>query len=226
VIKKPANADTFDAKKPPHLKQPPTKPPRKSKHNIKRRVHYIKTCITQAIAAIKASCNMPLSYQEATLSPDTKHWLKATQEEFDALVHNKTFSLVPLPPGRKALGMKIVFKVKVKADRTPERYKAWIVAQGFRQRLGVDYFETYAPVLSYDTLHYLLALAILLNLEIYQLNVNSAFLQAFLNEEVFMRQPEGFIDPNKPHFNVDPSQESLQPQAGPHDLERHPRFPP
>jgi transposase InsO family protein len=157
-----------------------------------------RTRLIEAMVAIGESTITPDSYQEALNSPDAMHWLKAASEEHESLKKTNTFRLVELPIGRKALGSKLIFKLKTRADGTPERYKARIVVQGFSQREGIDFTETYAPVVRYESLRFLLALAVLLDLEIHQMDVDSAFLQADLDDEVYVRQPEGFVDPDNP----------------------------
>jgi len=103
-----------------------------------------------------------------------------------------SYELVDLPQGHKALVVKWVFKLKFRADGTPERYKARLVVKGYAQVFGRDYFDTYAPVLCYESLRPLLGLAVLLDLDIHQMDIDSAFLQANFEEQVYVHQPEGF----------------------------------
>jgi hypothetical protein len=95
-----------------------------------------------------------------------------------------------LPPGHKVIQGCWVFHLKTLADGTPECYKAQWVAKGFLQVKFVDYSETFAPVARLENFHTFLALAVALDLEIHQMDVESAFLQAPLIEEVYMEQPE------------------------------------
>ncbi|KAM1839706.1 hypothetical protein ACFX14_014506 [Malus domestica] len=106
---------------------------------------------------------------------------------------NHTWELVDLPPGNKPLGFKWIFKRKMKADGSINKYKARLVAKGYKQREGLDYFDTYSPVTRITSIHMLIAIAVIHNLEIHQMDVKTAFLNGELDEEIYMEQPEGFI---------------------------------
>ncbi|GJV85584.1 retrotransposon protein, putative, ty1-copia subclass [Tanacetum coccineum] len=107
------------------------------------------------------------------------------------------WELVDLPPGCKPLGYKWIFKKKMKADGTIDKYKARLVIKGYRQREGLDYFDTYSPVTRITLIRMILAIAALRNLEIHQMGVKTAFLNGDLEEEIYMNQPEGFIAPGQ-----------------------------
>ena len=130
----------------------------------------------------------PASYAEAMRSENADAWTKACQYEIDALSKNNTWDLVDLPPGRKAVKSKWVFKLK-----TDGCYHTRLVAKGFTQIPGIDYDETFSPVACFESLRLLLALAVLEDWEIHQLDVKSAFLNGMLDEEIYMEQPQGFI---------------------------------
>ena len=130
----------------------------------------------------------PASYSEAMRSVAADQWSEACQYEMDALNKNKTWELVDLPPNRKAVKSKWVFKLK--ADG---RYRARLVAKGFTQIPGVDFDETFSPVARFESLRMLLALAALEDWHIHQMDVKSAFLNGVLDEEIYMEQPQGFI---------------------------------
>jgi hypothetical protein len=148
--------------------------------------------------ALKTSShdNEPRTFKEAMQrSPDERaKWYKAATDEIQALVDNGTFELVQLPPGRKAIGSRWVFKVKRNADGSIERYKARVVAQGFAQRPGFDYTETFAPTPKWAALRAILAIAAIEDLELESVDISSAYLNGQLEEEVYMRQPEGFVE--------------------------------
>lgn len=142
----------------------------------------------------------PRTYNEAMQSRDVAFWKEAIDDEIGAIMENHTWILSDLPPGCKPLGCKWIFKRKMKADGTIDKFKARLVIQGFRQKEGIDYFDTYAPVARITTIRLLLALAAINNLVIHQMDVKTAFLNGDLEEEVYMKQPEGFIMPGREHM--------------------------
>lgn len=131
----------------------------------------------------------PNSVNQALSCPK---WKQAMQSEYDALIQNGTWSLVPLPAGRKAVGSKWIFRIKENSDGTINKYKARLVAKGFNQREGTDYSETFAPVIKPITVRIILTLALTHKWSLKQIDINNAFLNGFLEEEVYMSQPQGF----------------------------------
>ena len=119
------------------------------------------------------------------------------ESEYDALIRNGTWSLVDLPPTKTAIGCKWVFRVKENPDGSVNKYKARLVAKGFHQQLGFDYQETFPPVIKPVTVRLILSLAISHNCPLQQLDVNIAFLNGILEEEVYMTKPPGFVSSNK-----------------------------
>lgn len=121
------------------------------------------------------------------------------QNEYDTLMRNKTWSLISCPTNINLVGCKWIYKVKRKFDGTIERYKARLVAQGYSQEEGVDYFETFSLVIKPTTIRLVLSLAISNGWGIRQLDINNAFLNGDLQEAVYMKQPRGFEDSTKPN---------------------------
>ncbi|CAI7850917.1 unnamed protein product [Closterium sp. NIES-53] len=136
----------------------------------------------------------PRTHTEALASPDAPLWKQAMEKELASIKENDVFELVDPPKGAYLVGCKWVLKKKLGADGSVERYKARLVAQGYTQREGEHYSETFAPVAKATTLRVLLALAASLDLEVEQLDVCTAFLHRLLMEEVYMRQPPGYDD--------------------------------
>ena len=137
----------------------------------------------------------PLSVEEALSRDDCDEWRKAMQEEVDALNKNETWTLVDsVPRGRKTVKSRWVFKIKTKPDGSLDRYKARLVAKGFTQREGIDYTETFAPVVRYESVRTVIAISALEDLEMCQFDIKTAFLYGHLKEDIFMDQPEGYED--------------------------------
>ncbi|GJW79147.1 zinc finger, CCHC-type containing protein [Tanacetum coccineum] len=141
----------------------------------------------------------PRTYNEAMQSRDSAFWKEAIDDEIGSIMENNTWIISNLPSGCKPLGCKWIFKRKMKVDGTIDKFKARLVIQGFRQKEGIDYFDTYAPVARITTIRLLLALAAIHNLVIHQMDVKTAFLNGDLDEEVYMKQPEGFVMPGNEH---------------------------
>jgi Reverse transcriptase (RNA-dependent DNA polymerase) len=120
--------------------------------------------------------------------------------EVNALASNNTWTLVPDPTNQKVICSKWVYKIKRKANSDIERYKTRLVAKGYNQEAGVDYEETYSPVVRATTIRAILSLATSHNWSINQLDVSNIFLNGNLTEKVYMAQPHGFIDPTNPDF--------------------------
>jgi hypothetical protein len=144
-------------------------------------------------ARLAASEDEPYTFDEARSRSDGKQWEQAAQDEYDSIIKNKTWTLVDLPPGRKAIGCRWVFKVKRNAAGDIERYKARLVAKGYAQMEGIDFQETFAPVAKFNSIRILLALAAQQDFEVHQMDVKTAYLNGDLEEDIYMQQPEGFI---------------------------------
>jgi hypothetical protein len=126
-------------------------------------------------------------------------WRQAMNLEFNALLQNKTWTLVPSHPSQNVIGCKWVFRVKRTADGSVERNKARLVAKGFHQQSGVDYDKTYSPVIKPTTVRTVLSIAISSGWSLRQIDIQNAFLHGNLSEEVFMSQPPGFKHPLYPN---------------------------
>jgi hypothetical protein len=120
-------------------------------------------------------------------------WEASMQEEYDSLLENQTWDLVPLPPGRKLVICKWVYRTKREADGQVRRYKEILVAKGFQQIHGIDYDETFAPVENMDSIHLVLAIATTKGWEVHQMDVKNDFLHGDISEEIYMEKPQGFI---------------------------------
>ena len=148
----------------------------------------LSTC-HRAFAISLSISKEPDSYAEAILDP---RWQEAMQAEFDALKANNTWVMCPLPLRKVPIGCKWVYKVKLKADGFVERFKAHLVAKGFTQTEGIDFFETFSLVVKFVTVRTLLALTTISSWHLTQLDVNNAFLHGDLHEEVYVHPPPGF----------------------------------
>ena len=137
----------------------------------------------------------PSCVSEALKDP---HWRKAMSEEVTALLQHGTWELVPPTPGQNLVGCKFVFRKKRNPDGTINRYKARLVAKGFHQRPGINYSQTFSPVVKPATIRLLLTIAVMHGWPLRQLDINNAFLHGNLEETVFMHQPPGFEDPSQP----------------------------
>ncbi|KAM2234356.1 hypothetical protein EV2_013133 [Malus domestica] len=150
--------------------------------------------------ALHVSTDQPL-VEPTCFSQAVKHhkWRDAMVQEFNALQRCGTWELVPYHSQLNVLPNKWVFKIKRRADGSVERHKARLVANGFHQQHGLDYTETFSPVVKHSTIRLVLSLAVSNKWHIRQLDVQNAFLHGFLKEEVYMRQPAGFIDEQHPN---------------------------
>ncbi|KAI9200924.1 hypothetical protein LWI28_015124 [Acer negundo] len=145
----------------------------------------------------------PYTYKEAMEDVDSRHWQKAMQSEIESMFDNKVWSLVDLPKGIKPIGCKWVYKRKRGMDGKVETFKARLVAKGYTQKEGIDYEETFSPVAMLKSIRILLSIAASLDLEIWQMDVKTAFLNGSLDESIYMMQLEGFIEKGQVDKNPD-----------------------
>ena len=137
---------------------------------------------------------------EALNSKDANKWKQALEEKYNSLIKNETWKLVPPPEGCNVIGSKWVMKVKHDANRDVDRHKARLVAQGYSQTHGIDYEEVFSPVAKHSSIRTLLALANKHDLEIHQMDVKTASLNGHIEHDIYMSQPDGFIDPERPEY--------------------------
>ena len=122
------------------------------------------------------------------------------KNEYDALIENRTWSLVPRTKNQKIVGNKWVYRIKYNTDGSVAKYKARLVAKGFQQIEGVNYFDTFSLVVKPTTVRVVFSLAVMNQWIIRQVDVNNALLNGELSEEVFMQQLESFVDRSKPNY--------------------------
>ncbi|GJV89064.1 retrovirus-related pol polyprotein from transposon TNT 1-94 [Tanacetum coccineum] len=127
-------------------------------------------------------------------------WVVAMQKELNQFVANDVWNLVPLPMSQSLIGTRWVFRNKLDENGIVSRNKARLVAQGYNQKECINYDETYSPVATLKSIRIILAISYANDFKLYQIDVKSAFLNGFINEEVYVAQPPGFIDFEKPNY--------------------------
>lgn len=165
-----------------------TQRPHKPRHNSYFSVN--ENLQHRCLAAVER--NVPANYKQAVEGQDKEHWIQSIQREVDALISNKTFTIIEKPSNIRPIGFKWVFKIKENKDGTIERYKTRCTALGNLQRPGVDFDETFAPVVRYSTIRLLLAKAATSKLLLHHMDIDTAFLYGTLDktEEVYMKVPD------------------------------------
>jgi len=150
-----------------------------------------------ALLTHKVSYPEPKTVAAALKDPG---WTGAMGEEMGNCKEAETWSLVPYTPDMLVLGSKWIFRTKLNADGSLQKLKARLVTQGYNQAEGIDYLETYSPVVRTATVRGVLHLATIMEWDIKQMDVQNAFLHGDLTETVYMAQPAGFVDPDKPNY--------------------------
>ncbi|WJX12366.1 hypothetical protein P8452_02876 [Trifolium repens] len=142
--------------------------------------------------------NHPLDLVIEALTDEA--WIEAMQEELNQFERSEVWDLVPRPEDMNVIGTKWVYKNKSDENDTVTRNKARLVAQGYTQIEGLDFDETFAPVARLKSIRLLLGVACILKFKLYQMDVKSSFLNGYLQEEVYVEQPKGFVDPEHPNY--------------------------
>ncbi|MCO5556475.1 hypothetical protein L7F22_010024 [Adiantum nelumboides] len=142
----------------------------------------------------------PCSYTEVMKRDDHMKWEKAMKSKMDSLHKNGTWDLVPLPKGKKALPCKWVYKIKVVPRDDKPKYKARLLAKGFKQELGIDFNEIFLLVVKMTTLRMVLGLVPHEDMELSQMDVKIPFLHGDLHEDIYMEQPVGHVVKGKEHL--------------------------
>nr|GFC66328.1 retrotransposon protein, putative, Ty1-copia subclass [Tanacetum cinerariifolium] len=149
------------------------------------------------------SLDTSLNHEEDDLEIDepqkSEKWLNAMNVEMQSMKDNEVWVLVELPPNGKTVGSKWLFKKKTDMDGNVHIYKARLVVKGFTQTPVIDYEETFSPVADIRAIRILIAIAAYYDYEIWKMDVKTAFLNGYLNAEVYMEQPEGFVNPKYPN---------------------------
>ena len=180
---------------------------RRSKRTCKAPIRYgydeyadTATYYVRHVAYHLSEVDEPSTIQEAKSSDHAAEWKVATDAEYNSLIENKTWKLVELPPDRKAIGCKWVFKVKHDVDGKVERFKARLVAKGYAQKYGIDYDEIFSPAVRFSSIRFLIAFAVQHDMLVHQMDVETAFLNGKLGEEIYMQQPEGYVKPGEKYL--------------------------
>jgi hypothetical protein len=154
------------------------------------------TFFDDIVASVTTSPTEPLFYQDAISNPA---WIKTMEEEIASIHANRTWSLLDLPPGHHPISVKWIYRLKTGSPGSAPKYKARLVARGDQQGAGIDYQETFAPVVKWSTMRTLVSLAAQHGWPVHHMDVKSAFLHDLLDDTVFIKQPPGFIQPGSEH---------------------------
>jgi hypothetical protein len=129
-----------------------------------------------------------------------KEWADAMTEEYQSIIKNDVWEIVPRPKSKNVVSSKWLFKIKHAADGSIENYKARFVTRGFSKKEGIDYEETFAPIAIYTSIRTIIALAAKMKWKLHQMDVKTTFLNGVIEEEVHIEQPQGFeVENRKSH---------------------------
>ena len=146
------------------------------------------------IADTKASHNIPQSYTHA-MATDPDRWMLPMKVEMETLKKKHTWDLVKPPPGANVMGSMWVYDIKWDGEGNRIKDKARLVGKGYTQQLGVDYNETWAGVTRLESVRMTAAIAAKLDLKLWRINFVGAYLNSLTKEDIYMKQPEGFVEP-------------------------------
>nr|GEZ14503.1 retrotransposon protein, putative, Ty1-copia subclass [Tanacetum cinerariifolium] len=141
----------------------------------------------------------PTNYKAALLDRESEKWINSINMEMQSMKYNEVWILVELPPNGKTVDSKWLFKKKTNMDGNIHTYKARLVAKGYTQTPVIDYEDTFSPVADIRDIRILIAIATYYDYEIWKMDVKTAFLNRYLNEKVYMKQPEGLVNPKYPN---------------------------
>ena len=143
----------------------------------------------------------PNNYKDAMNSPNAAEWRPTCEAKYETLLGYHTWNLVERPPPNiNIVGCRWTFRVKRDNLGAVNKFKARLVAQGFSQINSLNYNETFSPTIRFTTIRLILALACRYNLELWHIDIKGAYLNGKLNDDVYMRQPEGFISEGQEHL--------------------------
>jgi hypothetical protein len=142
-----------------------------------------------------AHLNTVIDSEPSTFIDASKHqvWKDAMNEEYDSILKNDVWTVVPRPHGKSVVTSKWLYKIKHAADGGIEKYKVRFVARGFSQKEGIDYDEIFAPVTRYTSIRIIISLAVVFGWKLHQMDVKTAFLNGEVEQKVYIEQPEGFV---------------------------------
>ncbi|GKF65474.1 retrotransposon protein, putative, ty1-copia subclass, partial [Tanacetum coccineum] len=166
-----------------------------------RRTHRAPNCLCLNVEVEEHSLgdlNEPTSYKAAMLDSESNKWINAMNAEIQPMMDNMVWVLVDLPPGCKTVRSTWLFKKNTDMDGIVHVYKAHLVAKGYTQLYEVDYKETFSPVADIGAIRILISIAAYYDYEIWQMDVKIAFLNSYLDVDIYMVQPEGFVDLKHP----------------------------
>ncbi|KAK0605807.1 hypothetical protein LWI29_030936 [Acer saccharum] len=195
----PTHVQLLPPSPPPTAVEPPMRPvspPRLIQTRSKNNIFKPKTILDLHTTTHTTPQSEPNSLLQARKFPE---WRQAMSVEYDALVKNSTWELVPAHSSQNVVGCKWIFRIKRHPDGSVARYKARLVAKGFHQRPGIDFTDTFSPVVKPVTVRLILTIAVTNGWSLRQLDVNNAFLQGTLSDDLYMEQPPGFTHSTLPN---------------------------